>query len=242
MASSRAVNKTQEISEIRLKTPLIVALDVDDLYTVRTLVDQLQDVAGCFKVGPRLMYRFGEKLVADLASRAPVFVDCKFFDIPSTMEASVRAAFEAGATFVTIHALSGRDALARMAEVEKELSAQRPFKILNVTVLTSWEENSLAENFVKKPIREHVEMLADQVRGNGMTGIVCSPMELDLLRDRGLFMVTPGVRLATDEKGDQKRVLTPEDAITKGAKAFVVGRPIIGAKNPKEAALAYVIK
>lgn len=228
--------------DIQLKTPLVVALDVDDLYSVRTLVDQLQEVAGCFKVGPRLVYRFGEKMIQDLASRAPVFIDCKFFDIQSTMEASVRAAFEAGATFVTIHAMCGREALARMGEVEAELNQQRPFKILNVTILTSWEEKSFPKNFIQQPVKDHVSQLVDHVIEAGMNGIVCSPMELDVLRDKGLYLVTPGVRLKADEKGDQKRVLLPEDAINKGAKAFVVGRPIIGAKDPKEAALAYVIK
>lgn len=236
------VNKPIDSKEIHLKTPLMVALDVDDLYSVRTLVDQLQDVAGCFKVGPRLVYRFGEKLVQDLAERAPVFVDCKFFDIQSTMEASVRAAFEAGATFVTIHAMCGRETLLRMAEIEDELNQQRPFKILNVTILTSWEEKSFPKIFVQQPVQDHVLQLVEHVTEAGMNGIVCSPMELDILRDRGLFLVTPGVRLKSDEKSDQKRVLLPEEAINKGARAFVVGRPIIGAKNPKEAALAYVIQ
>lgn len=224
-----------------LKNPLILALDVDDLQSVHRLVGELEDVVGCIKLGPRLIHRFGEKLVQQIAAKVPVFVDCKFFDIPSTMEAAVRASFEAGATFVTIHALAGREALERLAEVETELNQHRPFKILNVTILTSWNEDSYPKSLVKQPVLDHVKSLAAEVEASGMKGIVCSPHELEALTGRGLFLVTPGVRFSLEENSDQKRVMTPQDALKKGASAFVVGRPIVGAKNPREAALDYAV-
>lgn len=226
---------------LQLKSPLIVALDVDDVERVRSLVDDLADFAGCFKVGPRLVYRYGESLVREISEKAPVFVDCKFFDIPSTMEASVRAAFEAGATFVTIHALAGPQALQRMAQVEQELNFRRPFKILSVTILTSWKDGELPSQLVQKPIVEHVKSLVADVQAAGMKGIVCSPMELESLPVENLYCVTPGVRLPMADKGDQSRVLTPDEAIEAGAKAFVVGRPIVEAKSPREAAMDYAV-
>ena len=224
-----------------LRSSLMVALDVDDLMRVHQLVEDLEDVVGCFKLGPRLIHRFGEKLVREISNKVPVFVDCKFFDIPSTMEASVRSCFEAGASFATIHALCGPEALEAMARLEEELSKHRPFKILNVTILTSWDEDHLVANFQKLPILDHVKLLVDQVRKAGMDGIVCSPRELSELPADQLYCVTPGVRLGGDPKSDQKRTLSPTEAFAAGAKAIVVGRPIVDAKNPREAALDYAV-
>lgn len=239
---SMAMSNEVKISpSIKLKSPLIVALDVDDLQQVHRLIGELEDVVGCFKLGPRLIHRFGEKLVQQVASKTPVFVDCKFFDIPSTMEAAVRASFEAGATFVTIHAMAGREALERLADVEAELNQHRPFKILSVTILTSWTEESYPASLVKQPVIEHVKSLALEVKKAGMTGLVCSPHELEALAKEGLYLVTPGVRFSLEENSDQKRVMTPHQALEKGASAFVVGRPIVGAKNPREAALDYAV-
>lgn len=225
----------------QLRSPLMLALDHDDQNFVNQLVHDLSDVVGCFKVGPRAVYRWGEAWTQALAEKAPLFIDCKFFDIPSTMESAVRTAFHMGATFTTIHALCGPEALKRMAQVELELNQIRPFKILNVTILTSWDESSFSANFIKASTADHVKMLVDQVQAAGMNGIVCSPMELELLSDLGLYLVTPGVRLDLEDKGDQKRVMGPDQAIKAGAAAFVVGRPILQAKNPREAALDYAI-
>lgn len=224
-----------------MKNPIIVALDVDSREQALKLADQLADVVGGFKVGPRLCLRYGQDLVKEIAARGPVFVDNKHFDIPSTMEAAVRASFEAGATLVTVHALSGKEALTKMAAVEKELNQQRPFKILAVTILTSWDQNSMPSNLKQQPISQHVTDLAGLVLESGMTGLVCSPHELDLLQNKGLYLVTPGIRFSIDSLGDQKRVMGPAEAIHAGASALVVGRPIIEAKNPLETATDYVM-
>ncbi|MGZ3744665.1 MAG: orotidine-5'-phosphate decarboxylase, partial [Pseudobdellovibrionaceae bacterium] len=217
-----------------MSNPLIVALDVDDPGQALKLADNLADVVGGFKVGPRLCLRYGQEFVKEIAARGPVFVDNKHFDIPSTMEAAVRASFEAGASLVTVHALSGYEALSKMAALEKELNQRRSFKILAVTILTSWDQNSLPVNLKQYPISQHVVELADLVLSAGMTGLVCSPHELDLLQNKGLYLVTPGIRSNMDALGDQKRVMGPYEAIKAGASALVVGRPIIEAKKPRE--------
>lgn len=221
--------------------PLIVALDVDSKEAAMTLVEDLADTVGAFKIGPRLIHRYGETLTQEIAKYAPVFVDCKFFDIPSTMVAAVRASFESGASLVTVHAQSGIEALRELAVLEKELNQIRPFQILAVTMLTSFSEETLPSILKPQSIREHVVELAKLVREAGLNGIVCSPEELSELRDQDFYLVTPGIRFTLEEKGDQKRVLGPHEAISAGASALVVGRPIIAAKKPREAALDYSV-
>ncbi|GIL17967.1 MAG: orotidine 5'-phosphate decarboxylase [Oligoflexia bacterium] len=224
-----------------ISNPLIVALDVDTDTEAVKLADNLQDVAGGFKIGPRLVQRYGQTLSLEIARRGSLFIDCKFFDIPSTMESSVRACFESGASLVTVHALSGQEALSRLASVEKELNSIRPFKILCVTILTSFSEEGLPPNLKSQSIKTHVQDLAKLVKRSGLDGVVCSAEELELLQNQNLFLVTPGIRFDLEEKGDQKRTMGPGEAMKKGASALVVGRPIIQAKNPREAAVDYMV-
>lgn len=219
-----------------LKNPLIVALDVDTAEEALALSSELAGVAGGFKLGPRLSIRYGAELLSKIAKKAPVFLDNKHFDIPSTMESAVRASFDAGAALVTVHAMSGPEALLRMAKVEQELSSIRPFKILAVTVLTSWSEKSFASVYRQQSIGEHVQNLVDLVQDCGMSGVVCSPHELDLLQNRDLYLVTPGIRFSMAHEDDQNRVMNSQEALNKGAKALVVGRPILQAVDRVEAA------
>lgn len=212
--------------------PLCIALDVDSKEQALRLAKDLAPFAGGFKVGPRLVHRFGEELVQSIARYAPVFVDCKFFDIPSTMVAAVRATFEAGASACTIHAMAGEEALDQLSDLEKELNLIRPFRILAVTILTSWSEQSFPKVFRAQPICEHVSQLADLVKASGLSSVVCSPHEIELLADKDLFLLTPGIRMSSDPVGDQKRVMGPREALAKGSSCLVVGRPIIAADNP----------
>ena len=222
--------------------PLCIALDVDSREEAVLLARQLADVAGGFKLGPRLIQRYGETIVQEIAGLAPVFVDCKYFDIPSTMEAAVIASFEAGASVVTVHALAGKEALQKMAELETKLNKQRPFRILAVTILTSWSEQSLPPVMNKKPIGEHVLALAQLVKESGLKSVVCSAEEIETLKSLELFLLTPGIRLPTDDKGDQKRTMSPQEALQKGSSALVVGRPIIAALDPLAAAMMFLPK
>lgn len=222
------------------RNPLIVGLDVDTREEALRLADDLADVVGGFKIGPRLCLREGASLTKELATRAPVFMDNKHFDIPSTMEAAVRASFEAGASVVTVHALSGAEALSKMAALEQELTKIRPFKILAVTILTSWDELSVPSVMKSQKVSEHVEQLATLVATSGLQSLVCSPHELTMLAGRGLYLVTPGIRFESDAKGDQKRIAGPAQALADGASALVVARPIVQAANPREAAVRFV--
>ena len=223
-----------------LFNPLIVALDVDTEIQALKLAEELTDVAGGFKLGPRLLLRYGPSLISQVAQFAPVFVDHKFFDIPSTMEASIRSVFAAGASLATIHAMAGKTALQRMAQVEAELNQIRPFKILAVTVLTSWKSfESESDIFPKAEIKSGVSILGQETKSSGLTGLVCSGEELDLFEDQGLFLVVPGIRRKKDALQDQNRFMTPGEAMRSGASAIVVGRPVIAAADPRAEALDF---
>lgn len=223
-----------------LKNPLILALDVDTKEDAEKILDHVGDLVGGVKVGPRLVYKYGASLVSQFAEVAPVFVDNKYFDIPSTMEAAVRTSFQAGATLVTIHALSGLEAMTKLAALEVELNRIRPFKILAVTILTSWEKSSLPESFHSWSIENHVRSLSQLVYRSGLRGIVCSGHELEFVSQKDIFKVVPGIRLSSDEPSvsqDQKRVMTPKEAIKAGASALVVGRAILKSNQPRQTIL-----
>jgi orotidine-5'-phosphate decarboxylase len=226
------------ISNEFLKNPIIAALDVDSAERSFVLAEKLRHHVGAFKVGPRLIVRHGAELVSRLSRYAPVFVDNKYLDIPNTMESAIRASFEAGATLATVHAWAGPEALTRLSKVETELNRERPFKILVVTVLTSFAQETMPPGMRERPIANQVTDLARMAFQCGLTGIVCSPQEVSALRQESssAFLVTPGVRLPTDRLGDQKRVETPDVALRLGASALVVGRPIVDDPDPVAAA------
>ena len=222
-----------------VRNPIILALDVDSRDEAFNILDRIGGVVGAVKLGPRLVYRYGAQLVTEIASVAPVFVDNKYFDISSTMVAAVRATFDAGATLVTVHALAGSAALKELALLESELNKIRPFRILAVTILTSWEQSNLPAGFQPWPIQKHVQSLASEAHGAGLRGLVCSGHELEFLNMPEMFKVVPGIRLSA-EKGiteDQKRIMSPAEAMKAGASALVIGRPILQSKNPKETIL-----
>lgn len=212
----------------------MLALDVDSTDQTEKILDQVGDLVGAIKIGPRLGYQFGADFIQKCAKIAPVFVDNKYFDIPSTMVSAVKTSFHAGATFVTVHALAGKEALSELAKLEKELNQIRPFKILAVTILTSWDQSSMPQSLQSWPVSQHVASLADLVQQSGLTGIVCSAHELELLKNHNLYKVTPGIRLDAASADDQKRVMNPQQAIRAGANALVIGRPILQATNPKQ--------
>lgn len=231
------------IGEVKaaLTNPIFVALDVDNADAAMKLVDQTRDFVGGYKVGPRLAVRYGETLLKSVAKQGALFVDNKYFDIPNTMESAVRATFEMGASFCTIHAQCGPEALSLMAKLEGELCKTRPFRILAVTVLTSFKPETLSTVVKDQPIALQVRALAKQAIECGLTGLVCSSEEVEDLRQLfpAAYLVTPGVRLANEDHGDQKRVADPLTALSRGASALVVGRPICEANDPRKAAKTY---
>lgn len=223
-----------------LKNPLCVALDVDELYHAEKLANDLAPVVGGFKLGPRLLLRYGSEIIKSFTALAPVFVDCKFFDIPSTMASAVEASFEAGASLVTVHALAGSDALTEVAKIESQIRRDREVRVLAVTILTSWDEGSRPSIIRQDPIAKQVEELADLAEQSGINGLVCSGQELQLVSRPHRYCVVPGIRLSLEKEHDQKRVMGPEEALRSGASVLVIGRPIIESKNPLEAATDYL--
>lgn len=226
-----------------MKNPIFVALDLDDLDSALRLAKKCNGRVGGYKVGPRLLMKYGPRVVSELAPLAPVFVDNKYYDIPSTMLSSLRATFEAGASFATIHAQAGAQALSEIARLEKELNQKRSFRVLAVTVLTSYSENNLPPNWRAETIDQHVRVLAAATFGSGLSGLVCSPHEVASMRAQfpESFLVTPGIRLEDEEAqtkvnksaaDDQTRIMTPKKALSAGASALVIGRPIIESQDP----------
>lgn len=224
-----------------LRNPLILALDVDSDHEALQIAQDLNDIVGGFKLGPRLCLRYGQDFIKKMASLGPIFLDNKHFDIPSTMVAAVQASFDAGASLVTVHALSGKEALQQVAELERKLNQIRPFKILAVSILTSWDQNSFPDNFKSQSVLEHVQSLASLVKSTGLQGLVCSPHELEHIPSQEMYVVTPGIRFDSQDVQDQKRTMSSLEAIKKGASALVVGRPILQSKNRRETASDFVM-
>lgn len=226
--------------EPTIEPTVFVALDVDEPREAQAMAESLAGARLGFKLGPRLMLREGASLVRAISKHGPVFIDCKHLDIPSTMEAAIRASFDSGAQYSTIHALAGPEALARLAKVEAELNSERAFRILTVTVLTSFSPETLPFALRGKDIGELALGLANEAHAAGLKSFVCSPHEAARLRQAmpDAFLVTPGIRPAGSSKGDQVRIETPSAAARAGASALVVGRPILEAKDRRVTALA----
>lgn len=215
---------------------LLVALDVDSGARALQLADQLNGLVGGVKIGSRLFTLEGPELVKRIAgSGVRVFLDLKFHDIPNTVAGAVKSAAALGVRFATVHASGGKAMLAAAARAAEGTGTT----LLAVTVLTSLDDADLAEIGYSSTAAATVLRLAAMAAGEGIGGIVCSAREVSAVRERvgsGAVLVTPGVRLPEDATGDQKRVVTPEDAVRQGADYLVVGRPITKAQDPCAAA------
>ena len=220
------------------KDRLIIALDVSRASEAQKIVNQIGDSASTYKVGKQLFTAEGPQVVRDLvASGRKVFLDLKFHDIPNTVAGAVQSAAELGVSMLTVHA-SGGSKMLRAAAEAASFSTAKPL-VLAVTVLTSLNDSDLQELGLPVGVADQVLRLAGIARNAGCTGIVASAHEAASLRrnlGEGFAIVTPGVRPAGTEVGDQARVVTPADAFKAGATHIVVGRPITGDANPKSAA------
>ncbi len=217
-----------------LKKPYFVALDLDNPDKILDIAQQVHKSVGGFKLGPRLLLRYGQDFALKISALAPLFIDHKFYDIPNTMLSSVKASFDLGATFSTVHAAAGKEALSQLSILEKELNKIRPFKLLAVTVLTSFSKANSPSHWQDLATEEIILKLADIAVNSGISGLVCSPYEAQFLRKKypDLYIVTPGIRLSGGGHQDQKRVMTPDRAISMGASALVIGRPIVQSEDP----------
>lgn len=226
------------------KARVIFALDVSGAAEARAWVERLAGEVGAFKVGLELFVAAGPDLVRELVARGErVFLDLKFHDIPATVAAATRVAAGLGAFLVNLHALAAPEAMARAAEAARVGAAEagRPApKVLAVTVLTSHRERDLVAVGLDGPPSAAVLRLAARARDAGLDGVVASPQEAASIRALwpDAVIVTPGVRPAGAELGDQARVATPAGAVANGADYLVVGRPIRDAADPVAAARA----
>jgi orotidine-5'-phosphate decarboxylase len=226
-----------------MHNPIIAALDVPLAEQALDLARQLAPAVGAFKVGKELFTSAGPDLVRRLRDTgAAVFLDLKFHDIPNTVAGAVAAAVRLEVQMLTLHT-SGGLAMMRAAEEAAEKTALQAGRdaplVLGVTVLTSLDNQGLAEVGMDAHVGRQVERLAMLAVRAGLRGLVCSPLEVAGLRQflpSSLQLVTPGIRTGRERADDQKRTLTPREAIEAGANWLVIGRPIYAADNPRAAA------
>ena len=219
----------------------IVALDVSSSAELPAILDRLDGIASWYKLGLEVFSAEGPACLDPLHARnARIFLDLKFHDIPRTVERAVASACRHGIHLLTVHASGGRAILTAAATAARAAGTHRP-RILAVTALTSLDTNDFADLGIARTLDEQVLSLAKMAVECGIDGLVCSPQEVGRLRRElgpGPLLVTPGIRLPTDQAGDQKRTGTPADAIRDGASYLVVGRPILEAADPAAAARA----
>ena len=224
------------------KDKIIFALDVEHFHEAQHWVTLLKDRVGMFKVGKQLFTHAGPKVVDMIRQKGQkVFLDLKFHDIPNTVAKAGEEATKLNATMFDLHALGGFEMIKKTAEASrtlaKKLSVQKPL-ILAVTILTSMDEDTLREVGVQGPVAEAVGRLALLSAKAGVDGVIASPQEIEIVRKlcgEKFLIVTPGIRLPSERKDDQKRTLSPKEAISAGASYLVVGRPIKEAKDPLQA-------
>ena len=230
------------LSEAEARDAVILALDCP-LGRAWELADELEGRLAWVKVGMTMYYREGPDVVRRFRERGlRVFLDLKLFDIPFQVEGAATSAAATGADLISIHALGGREMLEAAVRGAAAGAAERgsaePARTVAITVLTSMDQDTLTSIGVEAPVADEVARLARLARSSGASGCVCSPMEVRALREAlgpDALLVTPGVRPAGADLGDQRRVATPGRAIADGASKIVIGRPLAGAADPKAA-------
>jgi len=226
-----------------LKESICIALDVDHSETALSLVDQLKDYVGFFKIGMQLFYNYGPDLVQKLVAKGvKVFLDLKFHDIPNTVKQASIAATRMNVHMFNVHTAGGLTMMQQAVEGAKNISEKENIPmptLLGVTILTSLTQYMLTRQLNwPGTIDDKVTRLASLSKEAGLQGVVSSPHEIELIRKscgQDFTIVTPGVRPQWSVLDDQKRVMLPMQAIEKGASMIVVGRPVIRADEPVKA-------
>ncbi len=212
---------------------LVVALDASDRDAILRLADALSGVAGVFKIGLQAFIANGPSIVRELVARGQrVFLDLKIHDIPNTAQHAIAEAAALGASIATVHTAGG-EAMLRACAGESLL-------VLGVTILTSLDDAELARIGFRGSAVENAVRLAKLAQRSGLRGVVASPHEIRAIReacDEPFVILTPGIRPAGADAGDQRRTMTPREAVLAGADYLVIGRPITGADDPRDAAL-----
>ena len=225
------------------QNPIIAALDVPTVEQALKLAHQIAPAVGAFKIGKELFTSAGPDIVRRVRDTgANVFLDLKFHDIPNTVAKAVAAAVRLHVQMLTIHASGGSEMMRAAEQAAQQTAAQlnRPAPlVLGVTVLTRHDSATLAELGCETDVAKQVERLATLAAKSGLRGLVCSPLEIVALRKilpPSMQLVTPGIRTGGEKSDDQKRTLTPRDAMQAGASWLVIGRPIYAAADPRAAA------
>jgi orotidine-5'-phosphate decarboxylase len=224
----------------RFPNPIFAALDTPDLSRALELAKTIRPHVGGLKVGLEFITALGPSAVSEIVALGlPVFADVKFHDIPNTVAGASREIARLGVTMFNIHA-SGGEAMMRAAK-DAAGSVDPRVKVIGVTVLTSLDDGDLEQVGQQPPARDQVVRLAQLAKASGLDGVVCSPQEIELVRKAcgsSFMIVTPGVRPAGADLADQRRVMSPGQALRAGADVLVIGRPITGAADPAAAARA----
>ena len=223
-----------------LRNPVLCAIDTTDRGRARAIARAVAPHVGGLKLGLEFFCAHGPDAVREAAAGATeLFLDLKLHDIPNTVAGAVRAVAPLRPAILTVHAAGGREMMRAAADAAGEHAVG--MKVIAVTVLTSLDEGDLDSVGQRGPVAEQVRRLAALAQESGLDGVVCSPHEVEVLRhDRGpgFLLVVPGIRPAGVSRGDQKRVMTPVEAIRAGADRLVIGRPIAAASDPAAAAAA----
>jgi orotidine-5'-phosphate decarboxylase len=226
-----------------MRNPIIAALDVPTAEKALELARQIAPAVGAFKIGKELFTAAGPDIVKRVRDTgAAVFLDLKFHDIPNTVAKAIASAVRLDVQMLTIHTLGGSEMM-RAAEASAQQTASQSGRnaplVLGVTVLTSMDGNALSEIGCESNVGKQVERLATLAVKSGLRGLVCSPLEIVALRQilpAHIQLVTPGIRTGAEKADDQKRTLSPREAMDAGANWLVIGRPISAAENPRAAA------
>lgn len=214
---------------------IIVALDMPDGATVNRFVEKLDPGSCRLKVGKELFTATGPQLVEQLVRRGfDIFLDLKYHDIPNTVKRAVCAASRLGVWMVNVHASGGREMLLAAKEGIDMAGVNRPY-LIAVSVLTSMSQDNLAETGIDSSVEAQVDRLTGLALAAGLDGMVCSAREAVMLRHNfgdNPLLVTPGVRPAGTSNDDQKRIMSPREALDAGASYLVIGRPVTQHPNP----------
>ncbi|MCF7362694.1 orotidine-5'-phosphate decarboxylase [Vibrio sp. A1-b2] len=214
---------------------VIVALDYDNQADALAFVSRIDPTSCRLKVGKEMFTLFGPDFVRELHKRGfSVFLDLKFHDIPNTCSKAVKAAAELGVWMVNVHASGGERMMAASREILEPYGKDRPL-LIGVTVLTSMEQSDLAGIGLDIKPQDQVMRLATLTKNAGLDGVVCSAQESQMLKQslgKEFKLVTPGIRPAGADVGDQRRIMTPYEAVQAGSDYLVIGRPITQAADP----------